>query len=111
MANPRGMTLPSALIRPTAPLEPDAPDSIEADGVEANEGQGGASAESRAGAKPRRRRVVAPSEKTSKRGVYLTDSVWERLQYEAIRKRTNVSAILGDVLNRTLPRFKVEREA
>lgn len=109
MANPRGMTLPATLIRPTAPLEADAPESAEVDGSEPNEGQGGASSDARS--KPRRRRVVTPSEKTSKRGVYLTDSVWERLQYEAIRKRTNVSAVLGDVLNRTLPRFKVEREA
>jgi len=49
-------------------------------------------------------------EKTNKRGVYLTDGVWDRLQYEAIRRRTTVSAIVGDVLDRNLPRFKVERE-
>jgi hypothetical protein len=46
----------------------------------------------------------------AKRGVYLTDGVWDRLQYEVIRRRTTVSAIAGDVLDRNLPRFKVERE-
>jgi macrodomain Ter protein organizer (MatP/YcbG family) len=58
----------------------------------------------------RRRRPSAPVEKTAKRGVYLTDGVWDRLQYEAIRRKTTVSAIAGDVLERNLPRFKVERE-
>jgi hypothetical protein len=58
----------------------------------------------------RRRRPSAPVEKTAKRGVYLTDSVWDRLQYEAIRRRTTVSAIAGDVLDRNPPRFRVERE-
>ena len=53
---------------------------------------------------------MAAAEKTSKRGLYLTDSVWDRLQYEAIRRKTTVSAIAGDVLERNLPRFRVERE-
>jgi hypothetical protein len=30
---------------------------------------------------------------------------------EAIRKRTTVSAVAGELLDRTLPRFRVEREA
>jgi hypothetical protein len=55
-------------------------------------------------------RPAAPAEKTSKRGVYLIDSVWDRLQYEAIRRKTTVSAIAGDVLDRNLPRFQVTRE-
>jgi macrodomain Ter protein organizer (MatP/YcbG family) len=64
-----------------------------------------------AAAKPRRRRPSAPVEKTSKRGVYLSDAVWERLQLEAIRKKTTVSAICNDVLDRNLLRLRIEREA
>ena len=51
-----------------------------------------------------------PVEKTNKRGLYLTDAVWERLQLEAIRKKTTVSAIAGDVLERNLPRLRIERD-
>jgi macrodomain Ter protein organizer (MatP/YcbG family) len=75
------------------------------------EGQGRGDQRSSAARKPRRKPPSAPAEKTNKRGLHLTDSVWDRLQYEAIRKRTTVSAIAGELLERTLPRFKVEREA
>jgi hypothetical protein len=59
----------------------------------------------------RTRGPKAPAEKTSKRGVCLTDAVWGRHQPEAIRKRTTVSAIAGDVLERNPPRLRIEREA
>lgn len=101
-------TLPQALIRPTAPLDLET-DQAEAESVDQGEGQG--RGESRPAAKPRRRKVVTTADKTSKRGVYLTDAVWERLQLEAIRKRTNVSAIAGEVLERNLPRLRIERDA
>jgi hypothetical protein len=52
-----------------------------------------------------------PSEKTSKRGLYLTDALWQRLRHAAVRRRTNVSAIAGDVLERNLPRLRIERDA
>jgi macrodomain Ter protein organizer (MatP/YcbG family) len=58
----------------------------------------------------RKRRPIATAEKTGKRGVYLTDGVWERLQLEAIRRKTTVSAIAGDVLERNLPRLRIERD-
>jgi hypothetical protein len=50
--------------------------------------------------KPRKCRPAAPSEKTSKRGLYLTDAVRQRLQLAAVQHKTNVSAIAGDVLER-----------
>jgi hypothetical protein len=40
----------------------------------------------------------------------LTDAVWDRLQLEAIRKRTTVSAIAGDLLDRNLPRLRIARD-
>jgi hypothetical protein len=54
---------------------------------------------------------LPPSEKTSKRGLYLTDAVWQRLQLAAVQRKTNVSAIAGDVLERNLPRLRIERDA
>jgi macrodomain Ter protein organizer (MatP/YcbG family) len=102
--NQRGVTLPSALIRPTPETRPlDQGDEESAEPVDQGKGEQRPS-------KSRKRRPVAPVEKTNKRGVYLTDAVWDRLQYEAIRRKTTVSAIAGDVLDRNLPRFKIERE-
>jgi hypothetical protein len=105
-------TLPSALIRPTAPPDDATAEVAEGESIEPAEGQGRGAAEVRAAAsRPRRRRPVATAEKTNKRGLYLTDAIWERLQLEAIRKRTTVSAVAGEVLERNLPRLRIEREA
>lgn len=82
----------------------------EAEATETSSGQGRGD-ESRPAPKARRRRVVADSAKTSKRGLYLTDAIWERLQLESIRKRTSVSAIVGDLLERNLARLRIERDA
>jgi hypothetical protein len=57
-----------------------------------------------------RRRRPAPTAKASKRGVYLTDATWERLQLEAIRRKTTASQVAGDVLDRHLPRLSIHRE-
>ena len=51
-----------------------------------------------------------PAEKASKRGVYLTDAVWDRLQLEVIRKRTTVSTVAEDLLNRNLRRLRIARD-
>ncbi len=116
--NGRGIpTLPSTLIRPTSPNpdpSPAGPEASQLDGDEPDgpvDGQGRGDQRASALPRPRRKKVTAPAEKTNKRGLHLTDSVWDRLQYEAIRKRTTVSAIAGELLDRTLPRFKIEREA
>jgi hypothetical protein len=104
-------TLPSALIRPTAPPESDGAEVQDVEASESAEGQGRGAQEAPVPARPRRARGVAKAEKTSKRGLYLTDSVWEKLQLEAIRNRTNVSAIAGKVLEKNLPRLRIERDA
>ncbi len=116
MATSRGIpAISPALMRPTtlpAEAEPEQP-LVEGEDVDAPADQGrGAEPRATAAARPRRRKdaKAAASEKTNRRGLYLTDSVWDRLQYEAIRRRTTVSAIAGDVLERNLPRFRVERE-
>lgn len=112
MANQRGVTLPSALIRPTTP--PDQVELAEAgaepEAIEPADGQGRGAVEPRAATRPRRRRGAAPADKVTKRGLHLPDSVWERLQLEAIRKKANVSTVAGEVLDRNLPRLRIERE-
>jgi hypothetical protein len=111
-SNTRGVPpLPPTLIRPT-PLEPD--DLNEpADAVAPqDEGEGRGETDSRPAMARggRRRRVDRGAEKTGKRGLYLSASVWQRLQLEAIRKGTSVSAVAGDALERTLPRLRIERD-
>jgi hypothetical protein len=107
-------TLPSTLIRPTTPPPPAEPEPTPVDPedvAEPAEGQGRGEPRAIATPKSRRRRPSGPTEKTNKRGLYLTDTVWDRLQLEAIRKRTTVSAVAGDVLERNLPRLRIERDA
>lgn len=104
-------TLPSALIRPTAPPDEPRAEASGAEPAEPTEEQGRGAQEAQTPVRPRRRRLAAPSAKTNKRGLYLTDAVWEKLQLEAIRKRTNVSAVAGEVLERNLPRLRIERDA
>jgi hypothetical protein len=48
---------------------------------------------------------VAAAVKASKRGLHLSDAVWERLQLEAIRKKTTASAVAEDILSQGLPRL------
>lgn len=84
---------------------------MEEEAVEPAEEQGGSATDSRpATPRTRRRRVDKPADKTSKRGLYLGKGVWERLQLEAIRRQTSVSAVAGDILERNLPRLRIERD-
>jgi hypothetical protein len=87
------------------PIEP----AADAEAPEPAEGQGRGVFDPRAGtlatAKPRKRRPVPAAVKASKRGLHLSDAVWERLQLEAIRKKTTASAVAEDVLSQGLPRL------
>lgn len=89
------------------PAEPtdDAPESADTD-----QGRGGTPAEKPTRTRRRTRADRATAEKLNKRGLHLADSVWERLQLEAIRKKTTVSAVAGDVLDRNLPRLSITRD-
>jgi hypothetical protein len=112
-SNSRGVpAIGAALIRPTQPERDEAPEPVAPDEAPDQGGmQGRGVAEPRPAARGgRRRRVDKPADKTDKRGLYLTRSVWERLQLEAIRKQTTVSAVAGDVLERNLPRLRIERD-
>jgi hypothetical protein len=40
----------------------------------------------------------------------LPDDVYDRLQLYAIQKRTTVSAVATDVLDKNLPKLRIERD-
>jgi hypothetical protein len=92
--------LPAGLMRPTTPTVEPVDDPTE---------QGGDSpAESRA-TKPRRKRQAIASA-THGRKLHLPDDVYERLVLTAIKRKTTASAIAADVLDRNLPRLRIEQE-
>lgn len=112
-------TLASALIRPTStptpperePVDPaDEPDEA---GSEAEQG-GGAGANGPASepkrARTRRAATSAPGGETRGRKLSLPDSVFDRLQLTAIQRRKTISAVAAEILDRNLPRLKIERE-
>jgi hypothetical protein len=92
--------IPSLMMMPT-PLEP-------ADQVEL-EGQGGDSPAPAPRPRPRRRRID-PGEKTRGHKLSLPDAIFDRLQLTAIKRRSNVSAIAAEILDRNLPRLRIEQE-
>jgi hypothetical protein len=102
--------MPAALIRPTTtstPPEPAAGEPAE-DQAEA-EGQGRAAAVE-AKPKARTRRATAGGE-TKGRKLSLPDSVFDRLQLTAIQRKKTISAIATEILDRNLPKLRIERDA
>jgi hypothetical protein len=57
----------------------------------------------------RRKRPVVASKSTGRKLV-LPDDVHDRLWLLARQRRQTVSAVAAEILDRNLPRFKVERE-
>jgi hypothetical protein len=51
-----------------------------------------------------------PFRPLSGRKFQLPDAVFQRLQLHAIKKRTNPSAVLADILDRTLPKHSIATE-
>lgn len=70
-----------------------------------SEGRGEPAAPKRA-----RRVKAAPTGKTRARNIRLSDDVHDRLWQLAHSKRSTVSAMADSLLDKALPRFKVERE-
>jgi hypothetical protein len=60
--------------------------------------------------RPRRGRRPSPGGRVSGRKFQLPDTVFERLQLHAIKKRSNPSAVLTDILDRELPKHKITTE-
>jgi hypothetical protein len=102
MAKPeRG--IPSLMMMPT-PLDQPAAD----DQGGATE-QGGDTPGTVPKPRPRRRRVPVD---TGGKGHKLTlpDAVFERLELTAIKKRSTISAIAADILDKNLPRLRIEQD-
>jgi hypothetical protein len=96
--------LPGGLLRPTTQPESDEP--TEAADDTGAESRGGTSSPS---IKPRRKRVVANTP-TKGRKLHLSDDIHDRLWLLARSRKTNVSAVACDILDKALPRWRVERE-
>jgi hypothetical protein len=77
--------------------------------VETEEGQGSDSPAPAPKPRPRRRRgAVGGAGKGHK--LTLPDAVFDRLQFTAIKRRSNVSAIATEILDRNLPRLRIEQD-
>jgi hypothetical protein len=99
MAKPeRG--IPSLMMMPT-PLE------TPVDDVTAE--QGDSSAPTTAPRARRRRPPAAGAGRGHK--LTLPDGVFERLELTAIRKRSTVSKVAADILDKNLPRLRIEQDA
>ena len=104
--------LPAGLLRPTMPTPPedDEPTDPAEAGEPAAEGRGPTPEPRSAAARPRRRRTLSVAAPTKGRKLHLTDDVADRLYLLAHQRRTTASAIATEILDRHLPRFKLERE-
>jgi hypothetical protein len=58
----------------------------------------------------RARRSATLGESTKGRKLNLPDSVFDRLQLTAIQRRKTVSAVAAEILDRNLPKLRIERE-
>ena len=112
--------LPTGLLRPTRPPEatlPPDPAAVDeeaagpAEAAESAEGQGRgeASAESKAPTRARRKRQPVSS-KTTGRKLHLPDDVHDRLWLLARQRRQSVSTVAAEILDRNLPRYRIERD-
>lgn len=106
--------MPSGLFRPTAttpaasPADDPTPTPAESEG----EGRGDepATVPIEAPSRTRTRRKPAPANKSRSRNLHLSDDVHDRLWQLARQRRTTVSAVAEDLLNRALPRWEVRRQ-
>jgi hypothetical protein len=101
-------------VPPAGPVDAEPPAEA-GDGARAEEqGRGEAAPEARAHpvAPPRgpRRRRPAPTGETKARNLHLTDDIHDRLWMLARQRKTTVSAVAGELLDKALPRWKVARE-
>jgi hypothetical protein len=105
MANQRGVpTLPTALIKPTLP---DAPALELADDQVDGDQSRGVAAEPK---KPRVRKPSTASGEVKGRKLSLPDSVFDRLQLAAFQRRKTMSVVAAEILDRNLPKLRIERE-
>ena len=96
--------IPSLMMMPT-PLEPSAVVDDQFGETEQGGETGGATP------KPRqRRRRIDPGEKTRGHKLSRPDAVFERLELTAIKRKSTPSAIAAEILDRNLPRLRIEQD-
>jgi hypothetical protein len=75
----------------------------------ADQGRGGVESRTIRTRAPRRRSAEGSGPGRGRKLV-LPDAVFERLQLSAIRKRSTVSAVAAEILDRNLPRLRIEAD-
>lgn len=75
------------------------------------EESGDAGSDGRPTIKPARSRRKAPVGKTKSRNLHLTDDIHDRLWLLARQRRTTVSAVANELLDKALPRWDIKRQA
>jgi hypothetical protein len=100
--------VPSGLFRPTATPDVEPVDAAPEASEEQGRGDAATAMEPRA-ARPRRKRTPLAGE-THGRKLSLPDAVFDRLLLLSIQRRTTVSAIAAEILDRNLPRLRIERD-
>lgn len=103
--------MPSGLFRPTANATPTAEpvDDPASEGEEQGRGVDSTPTPEARAPRTRRRRPPVGGE-TKGRKLNLPDAVYDRLQLLAIQRRTTASAIAAEILDRNLPRLRIERD-
>lgn len=107
-----GLSEASALLRPTAPpadpgdAEPAPLDDVETEGTgETNQ----TPAPTRSAPRSRRKRASTAAADLKARNVRLSDDVHERLFQLARQRKTSISVVANDLLDKALPRYEVKR--
>lgn len=98
--------VPAGLFKPTAASA--APADDQGDAADDQGRVDGPQVEPRA-PKSRKKRVPAGGESRGRK-LILPDAVWERLELTAIRRKTTASAVAADLLDRNLPRLRIEQD-
>ena len=105
--------MPTGLLRPTTRPESEPADQVEepatADDVE-SQGRGDGATEARAAVKTRKKRAPISAGPAKGRKLHLPDDIHDRLWLLARQRRTTVSAVAVEILDKNLPRWRVERE-
>ena len=96
------MSLPTGILQPTTPLDP--PEEQGGD-VPADDAGGSK------GSKSSRKRKATPApERVEDMKLYLTEDVRFRLRMLAFKRNAKLSTVANEILDRALPRWKLERD-
>ena len=99
------------LLRPTAAVQPlDVAEQADDQAEGETESRGDSSGVEPTSTRRPRRAKAAHGGKTRARNIRLSDDVHDRLWQLAHQRRTTVSAVADDLLNKTLPRYEVKRQ-